>query len=369
MQLGTHPTGGREEIMERKIRQANYEALRILAMLMVITMHYLQKGGMLLSLTENTEVSNLLAWLVETLCIGAANAYVLISGYFLVEASWKWQKLVWLVAQVWVYSVGVSLFCLALSIGNVSQWGFYDWIRVIFPISSEHYWFATAYLLFYLFVPVLQAGVRQLSRKQHQVLLGGVLVGFSLIKTLCPVLLPTDRYGYDFGWFMVLFLVAAYLKVWGLPVLEKGKRALLFFFGTAGLIWSLNLGMSVLVGKGLPLSYMRDMLYSYNHGLVLLLSVGLFAAFGKWKVKSEKVRKAVLRIAPYTFGVYLLHEHIALRNLWQGWLGIERVRESLAFLPHMLIAVLVIFMVGTAVDFIRSCLFGRLAVFRKGDTG
>lgn len=353
--------------MEKKTRQANIEALRILAMLMVITMHYLQKGGILLPLAGNTGGVNLLAWLVETLCIGAANAYVLISGYFLAEASWKWKKLILLVGQVWVYSMGIPLFCLALSLGNVAQWSIYDWITVALPISSEHYWFATAYILFYLFVPVLQAGIKQLNKKQHQLLLGILLLAFSLVKSLCPVLLPTDRYGYDFGWFMILFVAAAYLRLYGLPFLETPKRALALFGGSAGLIWGLSVGMAVLSEKGLPLSYMRDMLYSYNHILVLILSVALFLFFGQIRIKAEGLERLILNLAPYTFGVYLLHENIAVRHLWQQWAGVWRVQNSFMFLPHMLATVCTVFLVGAAIDGIRSWLFSRLFTLGKGE--
>ncbi len=354
--------------MEKKARQANIEALRILAMLMVITMHYLQKGGVLLPLSENTGGVNLLAWMVESLCIGAANTYVLISGYFLAEAAWKWQKLVSLVAQIWFYSLLVPLVCLIFSVGNVAEWTVYDWITAIFPLGSEHYWFATAYVILYLFVPVLQAGVRGLSKKQHQLVLGLLLIAFSLMKSLSPVLLPTDRYGYDFGWFMILFLAAAYFRLYGFSFLEKGNRALFLYLGTAALIWGLSLGMAVLSGGGLPLSYMRDMLYSYNHVLVLLLSVALFAAFSKLEIRAKGVKRLILALSPYTFGVYLLHENTAVRYLWQQWSRIDRVRDSFFFLPHMAVTVCLVFLVGAAADFVRSRLFGAFSVVGKGGT-
>ena len=352
--------------MERKARQENIEALRILAMLMVITMHYLQKGGILLPLSENTGGVNLLAWLVESLCIGAANAYVLISGYFLVEASWKWQKLVSLVVQIWLYSFMIPLICLALSIGNVAEWTVYDWITALFPLGAEHYWFATAYLVLYLFVPVLQAGVKVLDKKQHQLVLGLLLIAFSLVKSLSPVLLPTDHYGYDFGWFMILFLVAAYFRLYGFSFLEKGNRALWIYLGTAVLIWGLSLGMAALSSMGLPLAYMRDMLYSYNHVLVLVLSVALFVAFSRLEIRTKWLKILVLSVAPYTFGVYLLHENMAVCYLWQQWSKIEGVRGSFLFVPHMVITVCLVFLGGVAVDFFRSCLFGAVAALRKG---
>lgn len=355
--------------MEKKSRQANYEGLRILAMFMVISMHYLQKGGLLLPLSESFSPSNLAAWLVEAFCIGAANVYVLIGGYFLTEAVWSLRKLVSLIAQIWVYSVGVPLLCLGLGIGSVAEWNFYDWLRVIFPLQWEHYWFATAYVALYLFVPVLQAGIKRLTKRQFQLMLLCLLIFFSLAKSVLPVALPTDRYGYDFGWFICLFLVAAYLRLYGLPWLEGKRRPWLIYIGSGCLIWLLSLGLTILEKKGFPLSHAGDMLYSYNHLLVLLLSVSLFMAFSQLTLKKGRLKTWVLRLAPCSFGVYLLHENLAIRYLWQSFTGIGKVQGSLLFLPHMLAVGCLIYAIGAGVDFLRSRVFAGVESLVKKKEG
>ena len=347
---------GKETGMGNKSRQVNYEALRILSMFMIIAMHYLQKGGVLLPLSEDRGIVNLLAWLVETFCIGAANLYVLLCGYFLMEASWRWKKLVSLVAQVLFYSLGVSLVCLALGIGGVRNWSLYDWATVILPLQSEHYWFATAYFGLYLFVPVLQAGVKQLTKRQLEIVLACMLIFFSLEKTFSPVALAYDRYGYDLGWFICLFLIATYLRLYG-EELPKGRTAGMVYAWLGVLIWLLGLVLGNLTQKGLPLSYMGDMLYSYNHLLVLLLSLALFRAFKGLTVLFKWMEKWILALSPCCFGVYLLHEHIAIRYLWPRWLGVDKVGRSLLFLPHMLVCIIIIFGVGAAVEHLRSRIF------------
>ena len=358
-----------KEVPEKQQRQANYDALKILAISMEIIMHYMQKGGVLIPLSENTGVVNLLAWLIEALCIGAVNIFVLLSGYFLVKATWKWQRLLSLAAQVWFYSVGVPLLLLLLGIGNVREWGFYDWITAVLPLQSEHYWFATAYVVLYLFTPVLQAGIKAMSKKQFQIMLGGLLAFFSLEKTLLPVALSWDRYGYDFGWFICLFLIAAYVRLYGLPVLSKRERAWGSYLGCVLLIWIFSIIFAYLTAKGLPLSYMGDMLYSYNHLLVLVLSVGIFMAFGQLTIRKEFLKKLICRISPYCLGVYLLHENIALRYRWQSWVGIDRVRGSFLFIPHMLLVTLLIFSAGILVDYLRERLFGCFGRLCRGKGG
>lgn len=343
--------------MKGKARQENIELLRITAMVMVVILHYFVKGGAEVSFVENTGIINLLIWALKGLCIVTINLYVLISGYFLLEAKWKLSRLVNLWLQTFVYSIGIPLICLALGVGEVPQWGTYDWLNVIFPVQMEHYWFVTAYVVLYLFVPVLSAGVKQMSKKQHQMVIAGLLMIFSIPKTILPVLIPTDRYGYDFGWFLCLFMIASYIRLYGIQFFNsKGKSFAVYFMAAAG-IWLISLVCGLLSRKGLPLAYMMDMLYCYNHFLVLVASVALFYAFSYIRIPRGRISDMICKISPYTLGVYLLHENLAVRTQWQFWAGIEKVRDGFGIFPHMFITVIAVFIAGIAVDFVRDCIF------------
>ena len=343
--------------MKQKARQANIELLRITAMVMVVILHYFVKGGADISLVEDTGAINMLLWLLKGLCIVTINLYVLISGYFLLEAKWKISRLITLWLQAVFYSVGVPLVCLALGVGEVKQWGIYDWINVIFPVQMEHYWFITAYAILYLFVPVLSAGVKQMTKKQHQVVIAGLLLVFSIPKTILPVLIPTDRYGYDFGWFLCLFMIAAYIRMYGIPFLDNKRKAFAVYFLSVGGMWLISVGCALLSRKGLPLTYMMDMPYCHNHFLVLTAAIGLFYGFRYIQIPQGKISNMICKISSYTLGVYLLHENLAVRTNWQYWAGIESVRDSFALFPHMFITVVTVFMTGILVDFVRDCIF------------
>ncbi len=74
----------------KKKRQVGFELLRIVCMLMIITLHYLDKGGILKPWSAPLErplggvasVTELMAMVLEALCLPAVNAFVLLSGYF-----------------------------------------------------------------------------------------------------------------------------------------------------------------------------------------------------------------------------------------------------------------------------------------------
>lgn len=343
--------------MKGKTRQANIELLRIVAMFMVVVLHYLVKGQAAVSLVENPGILNHVLWLVKALCIVTINVYVLISGYFLLEAKWKVSRVITIWLQTIFYSIGVPVVCLLFGMDEIAQWGIYDWINVIFPVQMEHYWFITAYVVMYLLVPVLSAGVKHMTQEQHLWIIIGLLLVFSIPKTILPIYIPTDRYGYDFGWFVCLFLIASYLRLYGIPWLnKKGRTFGVYAIGILG-IWCISVVCGFLARKGMPLAYMMDMAYCYNHLLVLFASIGLFIGFTQIKISDGKITNLICKVAPYTLGVYLLHENLALRTKWQFWAGIEAVRDSWTVIPHMIITAIAVFIAGVVIDFVRACLF------------
>ena len=347
-------------------RQANFELLRIVAMLMIITLHYLVKGNVAVPYAESQSAVNLVAWLLEAFCIVAVNCYVLLSGYFLVESAWKPGRIVSLLAQILFYSIAIPAAMLCVGMISPTELSVYDWIGFILPIETEHYWFATAYVLMYLFAPILAAGVKSMERKTLQKVIITLLLFFSVGKTIFPVLLVTDHYGYDFGWFLCLFLIAAYLRLYGCEWLEKRKHGILLYMGMSLCIFAAWLVASVLAQKVDAFAYYADMPYTYNHVFALLGAIGLFMVFKNIHLKEGKVTAINRYLAPYTFGVYLLHEHILVRYEWSRWLQIERVRESWFFIPHMIVCVVVVYAMGTIVDFVRAYLF---TWFKQAFTG
>lgn len=344
-------------------RQANFELLRIVAMAMIISLHYLVKGWVAtpFPFTAEEHPVGVLAWLIEAFCIVAVNCYVLISGYFLVESVWKPGRVVSLLSQVLFYSLAVPVFLILIGAIPAGSLDIYDWIGFVFPFGTEHYWFATAYLVMYLFAPLLAAGIGKMKKRDLQILLALLLAFFSLEKTILPVYLATDRYGYDFGWFLCLFVVAGYIRLYGISWLEKQSHAVGAYVLSGLLIWLFSLFSNTLGGKAETFARYANMLYNYNHLLCLAGAVSLFYVFKNLRVGEGRFAAMVRKLAPYTFGVYLLHEHILVRYEWMKWLCVEDVAESFLFVPHMILCVLVVYAAGTAVDRARAHVFARVA--------
>ena len=395
---------------QHKKRMVNIEVLRLLAMMMVVSLHYLAKGELLEKLTGPLSAKGHLAWLLESFSIAAVDVYVLISGYFLVETGFRCRRVISLVLQVMFYTCLLPVVLILTGILPVGEITFYNILQCIFPTNMLHYWFVSAYVLMFLFTPVLNAAVHGMKKRQLQTAILILLIMESLSKTVIPVRLELDNLGYDAYWFMVVYLIAAYIRLYGIPFLEKkGGRAAACYIGACLGRYGLTMlirGAYLLTGQ---FENFIESAYGYNHLLTIGAATALFYVFKnreteegeqtqakvaaagegeKTQRKDAKVGEAkqvsveagaaggpagiICRIAPCSFGVYLLHEQVNVRYVWPFWLGADRCVSAFSLLWHWAAAILTVMVIGLAVDHIRSLLFrgaGKLFAGGRLDQG
>lgn len=340
--------------IECKKRMPNIEVLRCIAMMMVIVLHYLGKGELLPELTtERIEASGIVAWLLESFCIVAVNLYMLISGYFLCESSFKMSRLIKLWLQIWTYSAVIGIISAYIGIIPANEVDTHYFLTVLFPVSMGHYWFMTAYFFLYILLPLLGTGLRNLTKKQMQIIIIVLISVFSITKTILPVRLEMDGQGYDVLWYLCVFVIAAYIRKYGITFLSSAKKAMLLYIIGCLLLFAEAMLIRIVYLKTDTFGRIVGISYEYNHLLPLLASIGIFIAFLKWKVP-EHVAKVVIKIAPYSLGVYLLHENIGLRYAWQGWLGADKVTSAIAIVLYTVMVVIVVFFCGISVEMVRT---------------
>lgn len=121
---------------------------------------------------------------------------------------------------------------------GAQEFDIYQAFTYCFPIVTEHYWFASSYVILCLMMPFLNAGFSYLGEKQVRYLLTGFLILFSVSKTVLPMRLPWDKFGYDCIWFLVLYLTGAYLRRYGIRLLRARWRAAALYFGSVAVIFA-----------------------------------------------------------------------------------------------------------------------------------
>ncbi len=354
--------------MSEKKRMANLELLRCVAMMMVVVLHYLDKGGLLPHLAEKDLGStDMAAWLLEFFCIVAVNVYMFISGYFLCTSHFKLSRLITLWLQLWLYSVTFGVLGVLTGVVTETTVDTHYFLTLLFPVSMGHYWFMTAYVFLYLLLPFAGTAVKKMTKQQMRLAVGILLLAFCVLKSVLPICLDMDGRGYDCLWYLCVFVVAAYIRRFGLPLLEKKMRGIFLYIVCCLLAFGESLVLREVYLRTGSLGRMVVICLDYNHIFVFLAALGLFMAFCRLRV-NEKISRVINKIAPYTLGVYLLHENLGLRYAWQNWLGAEKVRvyskggiESvLVLIFGTLAAVVCVFVCGILVDMARAGLMKGL---------
>ncbi len=347
-------------------RLNNFEALRILAMFMVIVLHYLYKGGILTPVAETFTPVSYAAWLAESFSIVAVNVYVLITGYFMCESSMKLKRLVQIICQVLWYTLLIPVVLSVLGIVNPAEFDMYDLLRFVFPIHMKHYWFVTAYVILMLFVPFLNAGIQHMTQKQLAVTTLLMTAYQTFPKSVLPVVFTDDEGGNHVLWLVCLYLIAAYIRKYGIPFFSSFKKSLLCYLGGVLVIFASLLFMRQVYFKLDAFGESINFAYDYNHIFCLFTAVALFYVFKYWNLKDGVLNRLIGWAAPYTFGVYLAHEHILVRNAWPKWLHTAPTENVAVFLFGLIWRVSAVLVIGIMLDWIRAQVFkGAYKVLEK----
>lgn len=350
--LGTPST-----IIEKKQRDTGLELLRVLAMMMVVVLHYLQKGGLLKDATLDMSANNMLFWLLECFAISCVNVYVLISGYYLVDSRFSLSRIIRIWGQVFFYSVGIAVIMVICGLTKLSEiTNLYDLYFLICPVTGFHYWFASGYVFMLLFAPILALGVKNLNKKTLELVIVLLLSVFCLLKTFVPFKLQFDDSGYSVLWFVILFIVASYIKLYGDKLIKTTIGGMGIYITGSICVWLYIFATAIFVISTKKFNNLVLQATDYNFIFVLIASVGLFYAFKNLQIKENAFTAFIKRIAPYTFGVYLIHEHILVAHKWEDWLKVGNTYGVYRVL-HIILTVILIFTLGVLVDMVRALIF------------
>ncbi len=315
-------------------------------MLMIIIGHTLGHSHVI---NESDGFMYIFTNVVYILILPAVNVYVLISGYFSVNAKWDIKRIVSLWLQVFFYSV-IS-YVVALATG-ITQFSFSEAIKVLLPISGNQYWFARVFWCFSLFAPFEAILLRALTKKQFQFLLGITIAIFSLWRSFIPFSTTVNSEGGNsIMWFFVLFAFAAYFRLHGNLERKSSFWAIAFVISSALTIASFfilsfisnRLGLD---GKG------TSLFTEYTSITMLCMSVSLFMTFVRFpeKTYSNRFRKIIMFFSGSTFSVYLIHENIYVKQwLWSTFNPMEWLGTGYFWICLALIVV-AIFLMCTIID-------------------
>jgi len=339
-------------------RKYNLDLLRILSMVFVVCLHYLGVGGAYYNIYDG-DLSQITlnfaaASAIEALAIVGVNCFVLISGYFLITSSFKPKKIL----DLYLNTIFYTLIFFVLNV-IFFGFGFSEMIGSVLPILMSTYWFITVYIALYLVSPYINKLCENMTQKQHLTLIIILVCIFSVWKSILPIAETIDtRKGYSLTWFIVLYLIGAYVRKYNLQLFKRNGFNLLAYFLISLASACVKLMAIVASTKISMLAEGQNLFYHYDSITVLSASVFLFVFFSRLNVGSPKVGRVIGFVAPSVFSVYIIHENFLWRErLWNGLLRAETMKESPLFILHLIGCVALVFVACILIDQIRRYLF------------
>ena len=315
----------------QKIRNSNFELLRILSMFMIICFHCSFHGKF-----SDGEGNRLIINFFNMLGELGVNCFVLISGYFYDKTRFKIDKFINLVVQVWFYVILsttiASLFFNQQFIYILKEWSC--------PFAPDRYWFALSFLLLYLFQPFIFIFVERLSTGQWNRFVMLSLIIWSIIPSFLGNIEGQLFYN-RFIWMVVIYIIGAFLSR-NSSTLQITKIRWIFlstFIFLATFIvcftkWNIN---------GIPGNYW----WPPNSLVQVILSASLFAIFLKMDIKNNAI---INYVSSCTFGIYLLHDGVLQSILWNDVFRTYEFGNNGKVILRILVSSLIIFFFGIIAD-------------------
>ena len=337
-------------------RNSAFEILRLIAILFIIAHHFANHGGFNFAILEQTSLVVFNgAWIdfIEQLGKVGVNLFLLISTYFLIDNThFRVRKFLALLLEMLTFSIiiGVIFFFV-----NKREFDL-PWLKsVLFPFGSSAWWFMTNYLLLYLLSPLLNLGLRAMNKKAHLIL----IIVFLVIWSLIPTLIQKDYAFTNLGWFITIYLIGSYIRLYDVSLKMKSWLGILLSVGIFLTWFAIKFIFNYYYkGGNYYLTRMLNWfnLININNSLQVVATIIMFLAFKSIKMKSIK---PINFVASTCLASYLFHDHGEIRHyLWLKLFKNAEWSASSNLFIYSIGVILLVFVVGIVIGIVYRYTFG-----------
>lgn len=313
----------------KKDRQSNIELCRLASILLVMLVHTTQ-----VTLGDNMSWG---AYLLEGFTIIGVNVFVLITGYFsTIPKKTSLMNLAF-----------ICLFWMGIKVACHMEFGESITYKHLFFITSSN-WFIPSYIGLFFLTPILNNFCKSVSFKMLRNVAIALLiieVWFDLLPPKPAVSLGSQR-GYSVYSFVVLYLLARAVRLYGLPEWFKKISPIIYigcslFLGIIGYIFSIN-------GQ----TNLTKMLFAYSNPVIIMSSIAFLTMFEKMHFKSKftnHIAKSTLAVLLGHSAVFSLYQK-QFKYIYDNFFGIQVV-------VYWALSISIVFCASIAIDQIRLIIF------------
>lgn len=318
-----------------KTRSSNVEILRIIATFFILFIHanFWSLGQPTI---DDMTANPIDAWcrtLFEAAGIIAVNCFVFISGWF--GINFKLKGLVNFLFQSSFFYIGTTILLITAGIYSLNR-------DVIIRMTFADNWYIQSYLLLLIFSPILNAYIKNTSRKNYRLLLV-LFWGFALTYGNRPT--STFNGGYSPIFFFGLYLLIRYIRIYNPKWTAFPIYVDLFIYVSSTILMALMW------------CCFRISCFTYLNPLVIVSTIYFSLMFTKFEFSN----KIINWFAVSSFAAYLLHTSPCLRDSYQTFFkNLWCTNMTATFWIKAILVIFVIMIVAVVIDQLRTRLYKML---------
>ena len=319
------------------------DILRIVAMLMVISLHILEHGRAFDSLGSSNWVNKLArCFRAEHLC--AVDLFMATTGWLLVKKPFRLKRLSELAIQVFSISLIIWIVALVFFEQRVSWLSFF---------ADSWYW--NCYITIILLSPIINIGLQGLhsawKKQSGWILLACLAASIYLL----PFKVEKSSPGYSVVWMLVCYLFGAWSRL-SIGIIRNSA--------TRWTIEAIALLLPILavgISYGLLLIGVKAFSLAEHYHSPLILGCALCHLLFFTSIPITRLPKLLRLAADVSFGVYLIHEN-PIARVWylNDRFSCLETSSFLDFVVCIWTAAIIIYLCCAVLELIRFLLFKLL---------
>lgn len=342
------------------LRDSKYEYLKIVAMLMIISHHFVAKNAF----NVDTDVSGLTINKIFLQFIGnhafiGNNLFFMVSAWFLCAATPK-VELTDSIRKIWKLDRHMIVYSILLAVGflvfnnQIFKLIGGRKINYIFPLSTNLWWYPTSYAIFLLFYPFYQKLLISSDEREVKRLIL-LEVGLWCVPSVIPIEWSLGANGTTtfFMIYAIIYYVRKYNPTWASNPKKLGWLIIGGYTAAFASVIILDY-----IGIRIPIvaKYSCYFIRGNWRLLPMIISVGIFLWCTRINVQQSRFINA---IGASTFAVYLIHMHPMMEYwLFKKVFNLHDVySESIwELIVYTIAVILIIFVGGIVIDKTRISL-------------
>lgn len=278
-------------------RNYSIEILRFALMFLIVIEHYCTHG---LNYYVNEYTNHLnsdlypLHLIFSSVGMLGVSGFMFISGFYGIRFRFDRLKSLWLQVMFYLLVTGIIFLCATGNIKLIKQI-----LLSVLPFGQGGLWFITCYVIVLIISPIINEGIKRISKRDFKLIL------LLLIGLLYFDLFASGNLGTTFELLLTIYLLARYIAIYGINVLDKN----------AGKIFAIGMTILVIVPPILGYAHLNKLillfLVNYNP-VVLLTAISLVLLITRKKLYN--INPIIATLLSNTVAIYIITENKLIRG-------------------------------------------------------